>query len=121
MSPFVKLIRTHAERASTLRHSRRARYGQDCHCALGRARVARRSSEWGGIPISLLTLTCFREQDMDPFTFVEINGMKIADPSAAFSLLWETLSGTGDKLPPKQALAALEAHFREPTPGRKTT
>lgn len=28
-----------------------------------------------------------------PFDFVEINGMKLADPSQAYSLLWEAISG----------------------------
>lgn len=60
-----------------------------------------------------------QDEDMDPFQFVEINGMKIADPTSAFSLLWEHLSGT--KVSAKQALVELERHFATPEPGRRTT
>jgi hypothetical protein len=58
-------------------------------------------------------------QDMDSFQFVEINGMKIAEPNTAFSLLWEALSG--QKCAPRQALTQLESHFQTPDPARKTT
>lgn len=67
----------------------------------------------------------FDRQDMDAFTFVEINGMKISEPMAAFSHLWQALappSALGSrKTSPKAALSALENHFANPDPARKTT
>jgi origin recognition complex subunit 1 len=32
-------------------------------------------------------------QEMNPFTFVEINGLRLPEPSAAYNLLWEAVSG----------------------------
>ncbi|GAA5966817.1 hypothetical protein JCM21900_006099 [Sporobolomyces salmonicolor] len=68
------------------------------------------------------------DPDMDPFTFVEINGMKISEPTAAFSHLWAALSAGNEggskakaKTSPKAALAALEGWFANPDPARKTT
>ncbi|GAA5911697.1 origin recognition complex subunit 1 [Sporobolomyces salmoneus] len=69
------------------------------------------------------------DPDMDSFTFVEINGMKISEPNAAFSHLWNALNdhthssgGTkGGKISPKAALSALEGWFANPDPARKTT
>lgn len=61
-----------------------------------------------------------RAQDIDSFQFVEINGMKIAEPNTAFSLLWEAVSG-GQKAAPRVALTQLEGHFGTPSPARKTT
>ncbi|PRQ73649.1 hypothetical protein AAT19DRAFT_15216 [Rhodotorula toruloides] len=63
---------------------------------------------------------------MDAFAFVEINGMKISEPMAAFSHLWAALAPpdqqqSGRKVSPKAALAALENHFANPDPARKTT
>ena len=62
---------------------------------------------------------------MDGFTFVEINGMKISEPMAAFSHLWQALAPADSlgsrKTSPKAALAALENHFANPDPARKTT
>ncbi|GAA5933067.1 origin recognition complex subunit 1 [Sporobolomyces koalae] len=65
-----------------------------------------------------------KDPDMDPFTFVEINGMKISEPNAAFSHLWNALNnknGITTKISPKAALAALEGWFANPDPARKTT
>ncbi|SCV74696.1 BQ2448_7725 [Microbotryum intermedium] len=59
------------------------------------------------------------DKDMNAFQFVEINGMKIAEPTTAFSILWEAISG--QKRSSKQALVSLENHFQTPDPGRKTT
>lgn len=56
---------------------------------------------------------------MDEFQFIEINGMKLPEPSAAFSVLWKALSG--QKSPARQSLASLENHFQTPDPSRKTT
>ncbi|BGP29916.1 Origin recognition complex, subunit 1 [Rhodotorula toruloides] len=66
------------------------------------------------------------DEDMDAFSFVEINGMKISEPMAAFSHLWAALAPpdqqqSGRKVSPKAALAALENHFANPDPARKTT
>ncbi|GJN88674.1 hypothetical protein Rhopal_001640-T1 [Rhodotorula paludigena] len=65
------------------------------------------------------------DEDMDAFTFVEINGMKISEPMAAFSHLWSALAPADQqqsrKASPKAALAALENHFANPDPARKTT
>ncbi|BGO89446.1 hypothetical protein NBRC10512_006633 [Rhodotorula toruloides] len=66
------------------------------------------------------------DEDMDGFAFVEINGMKISEPMAAFSHLWAALAPpdqqqSGRKVSPKAALAALENHFANPDPARKTT
>jgi origin recognition complex subunit 1 len=30
---------------------------------------------------------------MNPFTYLEINGLQISEPTAAYSLLWEAVSG----------------------------
>ncbi|GAA6063239.1 hypothetical protein JCM10212_000341 [Sporobolomyces blumeae] len=72
------------------------------------------------------------DADMDAFTFVEINGMKISEPTAAFSHLWTALSASDSsmkksttaatgKVSPKVALANLEGWFANPDPARKTT
>ncbi|BGP45913.1 Origin recognition complex, subunit 1 [Rhodotorula kratochvilovae] len=65
------------------------------------------------------------DEDMDGFTFVEINGMKISEPMAAFSHLWSALAPPEQqqqrRASPKAALAALENHFANPDPARKTT
>ncbi|GAA5894655.1 hypothetical protein JCM6882_006648 [Rhodosporidiobolus microsporus] len=71
------------------------------------------------------------DEDMDAFTFVEINGMKISEPMAAFSHLWSALSAAepsastssspSRKLSPRAALSALESHFSNPSPSRRTT
>ncbi|GAA5979203.1 hypothetical protein JCM11641_008460 [Rhodosporidiobolus odoratus] len=69
------------------------------------------------------------DPDMDAFTFVEINGMKISEPMAAFSQLWSALSpsssSTSQASPRKPSarasLSLLESHFSNPDPARKTT
>ncbi|SPO37698.1 related to origin recognition protein Orc1p [Pseudozyma flocculosa] len=48
--------------------------------------------------------------EMNPFSFVEINGMKVADASQAYTLLWSAISG-GQKAAPKTALNLLSSHF----------
>ncbi|KAH7884236.1 P-loop containing nucleoside triphosphate hydrolase protein [Phlebopus sp. FC_14] len=55
--------------------------------------------------------------ETNPFTYVEINGLKIPEPSAAYNLLWETVSGhdvVADghlKVSSKEALKQLNNHF----------
>jgi Cdc6-like AAA superfamily ATPase len=56
-------------------------------------------------------------QETTPFTYVEINGLRIPEPAAAYNLLWETISGhdisTGGhlKVSSKEALKRLSNHF----------
>lgn len=56
-------------------------------------------------------------QETIPFTYVEINGLRIPEPSAAYNLLWETISGhdvSNDghlKVSSREALKRLSNHF----------
>lgn len=56
-------------------------------------------------------------QEFDPFTYVEINGLKIPEPNAAYALLWEAVSGHDVKkhghlrISAKEALKKLTRHF----------
>ncbi|KAL1406326.1 Origin recognition complex, subunit 1 [Vanrija albida] len=52
--------------------------------------------------------------ELAPFSYVEINGLKIPTPQHAYTVLWETISGQKG-CSAKTALRGLEAHF-----GRKT-
>ncbi|TGZ84781.1 P-loop containing nucleoside triphosphate hydrolase protein, partial [Ascodesmis nigricans] len=54
--------------------------------------------------------------DLDDFTFLEINGMKITDPHQSYSLLWESLKN--ERVSPSQALSLLEREFSTPSPRR---
>ncbi|KAH7907455.1 P-loop containing nucleoside triphosphate hydrolase protein [Hygrophoropsis aurantiaca] len=65
--------------------------------------------------------------ESNPFTYVEINGLKIPEPSAAYNILWEGVSGhdvAADghlKVSSKEALKQLSKHFSVGTragPGR---
>ncbi|KAJ7076450.1 P-loop containing nucleoside triphosphate hydrolase protein [Mycena belliarum] len=55
--------------------------------------------------------------EMNPFTYVEINGLRIPEPAAAYSLLWEAVSGHDVakeghlRIGAKESLKALTAHF----------
>ncbi|KAL4064591.1 P-loop containing nucleoside triphosphate hydrolase protein [Scleroderma citrinum] len=55
--------------------------------------------------------------ETNPFTYVEINGLKIPEPSAAYNLLWETVSGHDIvtdghlRVSSKEALKQLSRHF----------
>ncbi|KAI9319800.1 P-loop containing nucleoside triphosphate hydrolase protein [Dichotomocladium elegans] len=60
------------------------------------------------------------QEELPPFNFVEINGMKITDPSQAYSILWQSLCHheTGDGHPQRRvtsahALELLEARFSD--------
>ncbi|RPA99258.1 P-loop containing nucleoside triphosphate hydrolase protein [Choiromyces venosus 120613-1] len=53
-------------------------------------------------------------EELDDFTFVEINGMKVTDLHQAYSLLWEAIKG--DRVSPSQALGLLESEFSTPSP-----
>lgn len=56
-------------------------------------------------------------QHTNPFTYVEVNGLKIPDPTAAYGLLWEALSrhdvaSEGHlKITSKEALRKLDQYF----------
>jgi hypothetical protein len=57
------------------------------------------------------------------FTYVEINGLRIPEPSAAYGLLWEAISGHDTatdvhlRLSSKVALKHLSRHFGSPRRG----
>ncbi|KAH7926066.1 P-loop containing nucleoside triphosphate hydrolase protein [Leucogyrophana mollusca] len=58
-----------------------------------------------------------QNSETNPFTYVEINGLKIPEPSAAYNLLWEGISGHNVatdghiKVSAKEALKQLSKHF----------
>ncbi|KAJ3294697.1 Origin recognition complex, subunit 1 [Borealophlyctis nickersoniae] len=56
-------------------------------------------------------------EELAPFQFVEINGMKLTDPSQSYSLLWESL--TGSKVSAAHAADLLAKRFSTPSPGRQ--
>ncbi|KAK7460371.1 Origin recognition complex, subunit 1 [Stygiomarasmius scandens] len=57
------------------------------------------------------------DNELNPFTYCEINGLRIPEPSAAYNLLWETLSGHDVekeghlRISSKESLKALTKHF----------
>jgi origin recognition complex subunit 1 len=53
---------------------------------------------------------------LDPFDVIEINGMRLSEPSRAYSTLWEGL--TGDKVSPAYAESLLSTRFRTPSSNR---
>jgi hypothetical protein len=63
-------------------------------------------------------------QETSPFTYVEINGLKIPEPSTAYSLLWEAVSGHDTKkeghmrVSAKESLRNLVEWFKERSRGR---
>ncbi|KAF9161751.1 Origin recognition complex, subunit 1 [Actinomortierella ambigua] len=56
------------------------------------------------------------EGEISPFQFVEINGMKVTEPSYAYMLLWQALSE--EKVTANHALQLLERQFSTPGPRR---
>ncbi|KAI0276286.1 P-loop containing nucleoside triphosphate hydrolase protein [Russula aff. rugulosa BPL654] len=60
------------------------------------------------------------QNETNPFTYVEINGLRIPEPSAAYGLLWEAISGHDTAtdghlhLSSKVALKHLSRHFGSP-------
>ncbi|KAK0531844.1 Origin recognition complex, subunit 1 [Tilletia horrida] len=56
---------------------------------------------------------------LERFKFVEINGMKLGDPSEVYVRLWEALRPESDtkRVSPKFALAALNSYFSSKKPG----
>ncbi|KAF8173916.1 hypothetical protein BJ912DRAFT_991510 [Pholiota molesta] len=69
-----------------------------------------------GVPGTGKTATV-HSVETNPFTYVEINGLKIPEPSAAYSLLWEGISGHDVakeghlRLSAKESLKSLTRHF----------
>lgn len=51
-------------------------------------------------------------QDILPFSYVEINGLKVPTPQHAYTVLWEAISGQKVSNS-KAALRGLEEHFSE--------
>ncbi|KAJ4497941.1 P-loop containing nucleoside triphosphate hydrolase protein [Lentinula lateritia] len=55
--------------------------------------------------------------EVNPFTYCEINGLRIPEPTAAYTLLWETVSGHDVaqdghlKMSAKESLKSLTRHF----------
>ncbi|CCA66668.1 related to origin recognition protein Orc1p [Serendipita indica DSM 11827] len=55
--------------------------------------------------------------ECNPFTFVEINGLRVPEPNAAYPLLWEAIVGHDAaafghlKISPREALRRLTLHF----------
>ncbi|KAG8947090.1 Origin recognition complex, subunit 1 [Tulasnella sp. 419] len=55
--------------------------------------------------------------ETNPFTYVEINGLRLPEPSAAYAVLWEAVSGHDAskeghlKISPKEALKRLDRYF----------
>ncbi|KZP17716.1 P-loop containing nucleoside triphosphate hydrolase protein [Athelia psychrophila] len=64
------------------------------------------------------------QSETNPFTYVEINGLKLPEPSAAYSLLWEGVSGhdvAADghlSISAKESLRCLSRHFSGAGRGR---
>ncbi|KAJ2558247.1 Origin recognition complex, subunit 1 [Coemansia sp. RSA 1933] len=57
-------------------------------------------------------------EDLPEFQYIELNGMKMTEPSQAYTQLWQAI--TGDKVTPKHAAQLLEKHFSTPSPRRHT-
>ncbi|KAJ2725400.1 Origin recognition complex, subunit 1 [Coemansia sp. Benny D115] len=58
------------------------------------------------------------EGELPEFKYIELNGMKMTEPSQAYTQLWQAI--TGDKVTPKHAAQLLEQHFSTPSPRRHT-
>ena len=56
------------------------------------------------------------KQELPPFSYVEINGLKIPSPQHAYTVLWEAISGAKG-VSSKTALRGLESHFGQKTMG----
>ncbi|KAI8911480.1 P-loop containing nucleoside triphosphate hydrolase protein, partial [Gorgonomyces haynaldii] len=56
-------------------------------------------------------------QELMPFQYVELNGMKLSEPQQAYVQLWEHISG--QRVGPSYAESLLLTHFTTPRPGRQ--
>ncbi|KAJ1933513.1 Origin recognition complex, subunit 1, partial [Kickxella alabastrina] len=57
--------------------------------------------------------------ELSEFQYIELNGMKMTEPSQAYAQLWQAISG-GEKATPRHAAQLLERHFSAPSPRRHT-
>ncbi|KAI8998315.1 P-loop containing nucleoside triphosphate hydrolase protein [Gaertneriomyces semiglobifer] len=64
-----------------------------------------------------LLIEAAERDEIAPFQFVEINGMKLTTPAQAYSVLWESL--TGNKVSAAHARDLLEKRFNTPSPSRQ--
>ncbi|KAG0123143.1 hypothetical protein HOY82DRAFT_257180 [Tuber indicum] len=56
-------------------------------------------------------------QELDDFTFAEINRMKVTDLHQAYSLLWKAIKS--DRVSPSQAFGLLDSEFSTPQSSRR--
>lgn len=54
------------------------------------------------------------EEQVPDFKFIEINGMRLADPRQAYILLWQGLTDKKEKISAEQAQRKLDAWFSKP-------
>ncbi|KAJ3277189.1 Origin recognition complex, subunit 1 [Terramyces sp. JEL0728] len=59
-----------------------------------------------------------KNEDINDFDFIEINGMKLTEPKQAYSILWKGL--TGNQVSPTHAENLLLTRFKTPSPKRQT-
>ncbi|TIA83158.1 hypothetical protein E3P98_01011 [Wallemia ichthyophaga] len=52
-------------------------------------------------------------QEISPFKYVEINGLRVSEPARAYPILWEGLTNDAMSLSPRAALNALERYYGE--------
>lgn len=69
-----------------------------------------------------LQVTHKGHQEISPFTYVEINGLRISEPAAAYPMLWAAISqqegGKPDQyVSSSQSLRLLNHYFSRPTKG----
>lgn len=70
---------------------------------------------------AIRSLQSQREAGQVPsFTFVEINGMKLASPMQAYTELWCAMAGGGKRLHPRAALQRLSTYFNAGTGAKHT-
>ncbi|KAI8918618.1 P-loop containing nucleoside triphosphate hydrolase protein, partial [Powellomyces hirtus] len=62
-------------------------------------------------------LEAMEEDEISPFQFVEINGMKLTEPAQSYSILWQAL--TGNKVNANHAGQLLEKRFNTSSPNRQ--
>ncbi|ORX48224.1 P-loop containing nucleoside triphosphate hydrolase protein [Hesseltinella vesiculosa] len=66
------------------------------------------------------------ENELPPFDFVEINGMKLTDPAQAYSILWECIDRQNSqdrkkRVTSRHALDLLDQNFSNPDESGRTT
>ncbi|KAJ3413620.1 Origin recognition complex, subunit 1 [Chytridiales sp. JEL 0842] len=57
---------------------------------------------------------------LQDFQFIEVNGMKVTDPSQVYSTFWAALNPDSPKVSPLHAASLLTQFFKNPTPNRST-